>query len=58
VTMKAGNNIIAGNTPNRILKAFKVVSKQVRRKNLSPIKFWDGKASQRIVKILAMEVNQ
>ena len=58
VTVKAGNNIIAGNTPNRILKAFNVASKQVRRKNPSPIKFWDGKASQRIVKILAMEVNQ
>ncbi len=52
ITIEAGNNVIAWNTPDKILKASNLMSKLRRKKKFRPIKFWDGKTSNRIIKVL------
>lgn len=51
ITIKEGTNTLVGNDPDKILStALRVLKKGVTRKKRP--KYWDGKAAQRIVKIL------
>jgi len=53
VTVQLGTNKIVGTDPVDILAAFKVVyNLRERPLKLVPIKFWDGKAAQRIISVL------
>lgn len=58
VTVEAGNNIIAGNAPETILRGFNRIKSGFRRKNVKPIKFWDGNAAHRIAEVLRDEANR
>jgi len=52
ITVKEGTNIIVGSDPKKIIKtAVHVIENGVQRKKIP--KYWDGKAAERIVKILA-----
>lgn len=58
VTVEAGNNVVAGNTPKRILQNFNRVATQLKQSpKVRQIKHWDGKAAQRIVGVLLKETN-
>jgi len=51
ITVREGTNIVVGNTPNKIVKtAFHILKNGIRQKKIP--KYWDGKAAERIVKIL------
>jgi len=51
ITVKEGTNIIVGNDPDKIKKeALKVLKNGVSRRGMP--KYWDGKAAERIVKVL------
>jgi UDP-N-acetylglucosamine 2-epimerase (non-hydrolysing) len=52
ITVEAGNNLIVGNTARGISDGFKLVTDPRRNRQYRPIKFWDGRASNRIVRIL------
>ena len=51
VTVEKGTNQLAGNDPNRIIKASQRILQGRKRKSQIP-PFWDGHAAQRIVQIL------
>ncbi len=51
VTVQQGTNRIVGNNPKQILNAFAEVFAQKPQKT-NPIKYWDGQAAKRIVKVL------
>jgi len=51
ITVKEGTNIVVGNNPDKIFKtAMNVLRDGIHRKRIP--KYWDGKAAERIVKIL------
>jgi UDP-N-acetylglucosamine 2-epimerase (non-hydrolysing) len=52
ITIKEGTNILVGTDENRIVKEAKKILRG-KRKRRKTIKYWDGKAADRIVKILA-----
>jgi len=55
VTVKHGTNIIVGTDTRRIIKeSFKIID-GIRKKS-KPIPYWDGKAAERIVKILKRQL--
>jgi len=52
VTVREGTNFIVGNDPHRIKqKVFDILKNGIPRRRIP--KYWDGKAAERIVKILA-----
>jgi len=52
ITVKEGTNIVVGNNPDNIINtALSVLKNQNSRKKIP--KYWDGKAAERIVKILS-----
>ncbi len=51
ITIKQGTNILVGTTGKGILQAYKQFKRGIRRKGRVP-ELWDGKAAERIVKIL------
>jgi UDP-N-acetylglucosamine 2-epimerase (non-hydrolysing) len=51
ITVEVGTNTVVGTNPDRILKAFQKIMKGDKTKGGIP-ELWDGKASERIVKIL------
>ena len=52
VTVREGTNFVVGNAPRKIKeKAFDILENGIRRRRVP--KYWDGKAAERIVKILA-----
>jgi len=55
ITVKEGTNIITGNNPDKIVKAAFAALKNKLNHKKNP-KYWDGKASERIVNILAREL--
>ena len=54
VTIDLGTNILAGTSKDSILEAYKSSLKKRNNQHTAPIK-WDGKASERIWKILSDE---
>jgi len=51
ITVKEGTNIVVGNDPEKIMEiAFSVLKNGISRKRIP--KYWDGKAAERIVKVL------
>lgn len=52
LTISHGTNILCGNKPDRILKESRAILKGKRKKAVV-VKSWDGKAADRIVKVLA-----
>jgi len=55
ITIQEGTNRIVGNDPERILKAARrVLKSRILRKKIP--KYWDGKAAERIVKILKQQL--
>jgi len=49
ITVKEGTNIVVGNNPEKITNtAFNILKNQNLRKKIP--KYWDGKATKRIVK--------
>ncbi len=51
ITVREGTNTLVGNDPDKILNtAIQVLEKGITRKRIP--KYWDGKAAERIVKIL------
>jgi UDP-N-acetylglucosamine 2-epimerase (non-hydrolysing) len=55
ITVEVGSNQIVGTDTDRILSAYKkVVSGEWRRPGIPPL--WDGRAAERIVRILAERV--
>jgi UDP-N-acetylglucosamine 2-epimerase (non-hydrolysing) len=51
ITLREGTNIVVGNTPNKIVRtAFHILKNGIPQKKIP--KYWDGKAAERIVKIL------
>ena len=55
ITIKEGTNIVVGNDSDKITKtAIKVLKDGMPKKELP--KYWDGKASERIIKILNREL--
>lgn len=51
ITVKEGTNIVVGNDPDRVMgSALRVLKDEVPRKRIP--KYWDGKAAERIVKVL------
>jgi UDP-N-acetylglucosamine 2-epimerase (non-hydrolysing) len=55
ITVLAGTNVVTGLDPKKILKAFEVILERPHR-SIRPPKFWDGKAAERIVKILSKKL--
>ena len=51
ITLDQGTNVLVGSDPERIVTAFNRVSGSEQRSACSP-RYWDGRAAQRIVKIL------
>lgn len=51
LTIEKGTNVLAGSCENKILDYFKIIMNN-NFKVKQDIKFWDGKTSQRIVKII------
>jgi len=58
VTVEAGNNIIAGNTPRTISRGFNKIKARFKRKDVKPIRFWDGRAAHRIAEVLCDEAKR
>lgn len=57
VTIEKGTNIVVGMDKDKIVsEALKIISG--RRKNAKKIRYWDGKTSERIVKILLDKFNE
>jgi len=56
ITIKEGTNTLVGNDPDRILSTALKVLKDGAAKKKRP-KYWDGRAAQRIVKILLPSLN-
>jgi UDP-N-acetylglucosamine 2-epimerase (non-hydrolysing) len=54
ITIKQGTNTLVGNNPDRIKKAIQRIKKRSQRR-VRP-KYWDGKAAQRIVRILTNDL--
>jgi len=52
ITIKQGTNILVGTNENRIVKEAKKILRG-ERKRRKTLKYWDGKAAERIVKVLA-----
>lgn len=51
ITVKEGTNIMVGNDPDKIMEsALRVQKGEISRKKIP--KYWDGKAAERIVKVL------
>ena len=57
VTVTHGSNQLVGTNPEKILKAVDAVLKNKTRK-ISKIRHWDGKASERIAKILVRKLSR
>ena len=55
ITVKKGTNIVVGNTYDKIIKAAMAVLKNGIPKKGIP-KYWDGKAAERIIKVLASKL--
>ena len=52
ITVKEGTNIVVGNSPDKIVNtAISVLKNRIFRKKIP--KYWDGKAAERIIKVLA-----
>ncbi|PIT92425.1 MAG: UDP-N-acetylglucosamine 2-epimerase (non-hydrolyzing) [Candidatus Harrisonbacteria bacterium CG10_big_fil_rev_8_21_14_0_10_42_17] len=51
ITLTKGTNVLVGSTKEEIMKAFRKIKKSKKTKGSIP-KYWDGKAAERIVKIL------
>lgn len=51
ITITQGTNILCGNDPQKIVKEAEEILKG-RNKRVKPLKFWDGKTAERIIKIL------
>ncbi len=56
ITVEEGTNTVVGKDFNRLLKLVEEVEKGSYKKGKIP-KMWDGRASERIVKILAKEIS-
>jgi UDP-N-acetylglucosamine 2-epimerase (non-hydrolysing) len=55
ITIKEGTNVVVGNDPDKIMStALNVLKKQNSRKKIP--KYWDGKAAERIIKILSSKL--
>ena len=52
VTLEQGTNVLAGANPEKIISEFKRVYRNRRRSNQSPPRYWDGKAANRVIKVL------
>jgi UDP-N-acetylglucosamine 2-epimerase (non-hydrolysing) len=55
VTVTQGTNILAGVSKDKIIKAFEYQCKRKIKKSIP--KFWDGKAAQRIIRIIVNKPN-
>lgn len=56
ITISQGTNILVGNEPEKIIKESNAILKGKRKTGLIP-RYWDGKAAERIVKILLKKLN-
>ncbi len=55
ITVELGTNVVVGTDEERIVREAEKILRG-ERKNKKPIKYWDGKAAQRIVRILVEKV--
>ena len=51
ITITYGTNVLCGNEPKKIIKEAEKIIKGEKKK-VKPLKFWDGKTADRIIKIL------
>jgi UDP-N-acetylglucosamine 2-epimerase (non-hydrolysing) len=52
ITIREGTNVLVGSDPERIVgAAYRALAKGIRRKKIP--RYWDGKAAERIVEVLA-----
>jgi len=52
-TLEQGTNVLAGSNPEKIISEFKRAYRNRRRRsNQSPPRYWDGKAANRVIKVL------
>ena len=56
ITVSEGTNIVIGNNPDIIKRNMLKVLKDTLQRKRAP-KFWDGKAAERIIKVLTREIN-